>query len=156
MKAVSEQGERLHIRKASLREWREGFAKHLRALGVPANATQRYVRGETSPRKTDGIYRATLRGESTHMRERAVSVAHDLARGSVRVEPGKAKLMETRDGVSRAWWAVSEILIREKHPDLADQVRRFAEQMPPPMTEREWFARRLAQRTRPPPVQEGP
>src|ERR1700683_3106434 len=46
LKAVSEQGQRLHIRKATLREWREQFAEYLRALGVPANATQRYVRGE--------------------------------------------------------------------------------------------------------------
>ena len=39
LKAVSEQGRRLHIRKATLREWREGFARHLRAVGVEANAT---------------------------------------------------------------------------------------------------------------------
>ncbi len=156
MKAVSEQGERLHIRKATLRHWREGFARHLRALGVPANATQRYVRGETSPRKLDGIYRATLRGQSTHMRERAESVARDLARGGVQVEAGKAKLMETRDSIRRAWWAVGEILIREKQPDLAAQVRRFAEQMPPPMTEREWLASRLSERTRSPRAREGP
>ena len=30
VKAVSEQGERLNIRKATLREWREEFASHLR------------------------------------------------------------------------------------------------------------------------------
>src|SRR5580698_7737746 len=82
MKAVSEQGVRLYIRKATLRHWRVEFARHLRALGVPANATERYVRGETSPRKSDSIYRASLRGESTHMRERAEAVARDLSRGS--------------------------------------------------------------------------
>src|ERR1700733_10894266 len=71
VKAVSEQGVRLHIRKPTLRQWRSEFARHLRALGVPANATQRYVRGQTSPRKSDGIYRANLRGDSRHMRERA-------------------------------------------------------------------------------------
>jgi len=54
IKAVSEQGERLNIRKATLRRWRSDFAKHLRALGVPANATHRYVRGETRPQKSDG------------------------------------------------------------------------------------------------------
>ena len=47
VKAISEQGVRLHIRKATLREWRREFARHLRALGVAANATPRYVRGET-------------------------------------------------------------------------------------------------------------
>lgn len=156
LKAVSEQGERLHIRKATLRQWREGFAQHLRALGVPANATERYVRGETSPRKSDGIYRAGLRGDSTHMRERAEAVARDLSRGSGRVEPGKAKLMETRESVRRAWWAVSEILIQNKQPDLAAQVRRFAEQMPPPKTEREWLVGQLVERIRSPRAREGP
>jgi type IV secretory pathway VirD2 relaxase len=156
LKAVSEQGERLHIRKATLRQWREEFARHLRALGVPANATQRYVRGETTPRKSDGIYRASLRGESTHMRERAEAAVSDLSRRGGHEEAGKAKLMETRDNVRRAWWAVSEILIRDRQPDLAAQVRRFAEQMPPPMTDREWFIGKLAERIRTPREREGP
>lgn len=152
VKAVNEQGERLNIRRATLRHWRTEFARHLRALGVPANATQRYVRGETSPRKLDAIYRAGLRGDSTHMRDRAEAVARDLSRGAVRMEPGKAKLMDTRDNVRRAWGTVSEILIRDKRPDLAAHVRRFAEQMPPPMSEREWLADRLTSLARDPRV----
>ena len=152
VKAVNEQGERLNIRRATLRHWRTEFARHLRALGVPANATQRYVRGETSPRKLDAIYRAGLRGDSTHMRDRAEAVARDLSRGAVRVEPGKAKLMDTRDNVRRAWGTVSEILIRDKRPDLAAHVRRFAEQMSPPMSEREWLADRLTSPARNPRV----
>lgn len=156
LKAVSEQGERLHIEKATLREWRREFARHLRALDVPANATQRYVRGETSPRKSDGIFRAGLRGQSTHMRERAEAVARDLSRGNLRVEPGKAKLVETHNVVRQGWWAISDILVREKHSDLAAEVRRFAKEMPPPMTEREWLASKLMERTRPPRAREGP
>ena len=155
MKAVSEQGERLHIRKVTLRHWRAEFAWHLRALGIPANATQRYVRGETIPRKSDGIYRASLRGESTHMRERAEAAARDVLRRDRPVQPGKAKLLETRDNVRRAWWAVSQILTRDKQPELATQIRRFVEQMPAPMTEREWWAARLAERTRDPRVRGG-
>jgi hypothetical protein len=156
MKAVSEQGVRLHIRKETLRHWRAEFARHLRALGVPANATQRYVRGETTPRKSDGIYRASMRGESTHMRERAQAVARDFSLDGGRPEPGKAKLLETRDNVRRAWWTVSEILILDKRPDLAAQVRRFAEQMPPLMTERERLADMLVKRIPPPRAREGP
>lgn len=45
VKAVSEQGVRLNIRKATLRGWREAFAGHLRTQGVQANATRRTVRG---------------------------------------------------------------------------------------------------------------
>src|ERR1700693_6211548 len=40
VKATSEQGVRLHIRKATLREWRQGFARYLREEGVAANATE--------------------------------------------------------------------------------------------------------------------
>ncbi len=58
VKAVSEQGVRLNIRKATLREWRKEFARHLREQGVAANATERAIRGETRAPKKDGIYRA--------------------------------------------------------------------------------------------------
>src|SRR5262245_39635119 len=67
VKAVSEQGVRLNIRKATLREWRKEFARHLRAHGVEANATERAVRGNCLPAKPDGIYRAEQRGESHHI-----------------------------------------------------------------------------------------
>jgi hypothetical protein len=46
LKATSEQGERLNIKKAHLKEWRMKFAAHLRELGVPANATPRLFRGQ--------------------------------------------------------------------------------------------------------------
>ena len=152
LKAVSEQGERLHIRKAMLRQWRAGFARHLRAVGVAANATQRHVRGEVTPRKSDGVYRASLRGESTHMRQKAALVAPELANGGLRPESGKLKLVETRKEVRRAWQTVSNILIREGQPDLSAQVQRFVDQMPPPITEREWFAAKLVEQPREPPV----
>jgi hypothetical protein len=156
VKAVSEQGVRLHIRKATLREWRSEFARHLRALGLAANATPRYVRGETGLRKPDGIYRASVRGESTHMRERAEAVAQELAQGRLRVEPGKASLVNTRNEVRRAWLAVGDILIRERQPELAAHVRRFADQMTPPLTEKEWMAARMDRRERDPRAREGP
>jgi hypothetical protein len=147
LKAVSEQGQRLHIRKATLREWRSEFARHLRELGVAANATARYIRGEMSLRKPDGIYRASLRGESTHMRERAEAVAQELANGKLRIEPGKASLDGTRSEIRRAWLAVGDILIREGQPDLSAQTRRFVEDMPPVRTEKEFIAAALINRS---------
>jgi hypothetical protein len=145
LKAVSEQGVRLHIRKPTLRHWRGEFARHLRALGVPANATQRYVRGETSPRKLDGIYRASRRGDSTHMRERAEAIARELAQGKLRIEPGKARLISTRNAVRGAWHAIGETLTRETQFGLAEKVRRFSEEMASPMTDKEWIASQLAE-----------
>lgn len=150
IKAVSEHGHRLNIRKATLREWRSGFAHHLRALGVAANATPRHVRGETAPRKPDGIYRAAMRGESTYIRERVEAVSRELVKGKLQIEPGKASLVRTRIEARRAWLAVGDILVRQQQPDLAAHVRQFSAAMPPPKTEKEWLAARLSERTRSP------
>jgi hypothetical protein len=57
MKAISEEGERLNIRKATLREWRKAFARHLRNHGVASKATQRSSRGKARMSKLKGIYR---------------------------------------------------------------------------------------------------
>jgi hypothetical protein len=143
IKAMSEQGVRLNIRNAMRRQWRTDFAQHLRALGVPANATHRFVRGENRTHKSDGIYRATLRGDSTHARARTESVAAGLLKGDLWVEPGKSKLLETRKGVERAWRATSDILIAKGQLELAEQINHFLAQMPPPQTEREAIASAL-------------
>jgi predicted transcriptional regulator len=148
VKAVSEQGVRLNIRKATLREWRTEFARQLRALGVAANATDRSVRGESRSPKRDGIYRAERRGESRHAQARAEAVAAELVTGNLRVEAGKAKLLETRREVERGWWAVSDILVSERRPELAAQVRRFSAQLSPPLTDRESIAEALRRHAR--------
>jgi hypothetical protein len=140
VKAVSERGVRLNIRKATLREWRREFARHLREQGIAANATERAVRGETRTHKTDGIYRATLRGDSTHTRARAEAVASELLNGNVRTEPGRSKLIETRKDVERGWGATSESLASQGHGDLATRIGTFVAQMPPPQTDAERIA----------------
>jgi predicted transcriptional regulator len=140
VKALSEQGVRLLIRKATLREWRREFARHLRALGIAANATDRGVRGENRSPKRDGVYRAEHRGESRHTQARAEAVAAELLKGNLRVEAGKAKMLGTRREVERGWWAVSDILVAEGRPELAAEVRQFSAQMPPPRTDRESIA----------------
>jgi hypothetical protein len=148
VKAMGEHGQRLNIRKATLREWRSDFARHLRDQGIAANATPRYVRGETKPQKSDGIYRATMRGQSSHMRDRVETVARELAAGGLRAENGKAKMVKTQHEVRRAWLDVSDILAREGQSDLSAEVRKLAEGMRPPMTDREWIATGLVERSR--------
>ena len=137
VKAVSEQGVRLNISKATLRGWRREFARQLRARGIAANATERAIRGETRTSKLDGIYRAAERGDSTHARTRAELVARELLRGELRPEPGKFKLIETRRKVERGWRAISEILLAQGEPELAAEVRRFLDQMPQARCEKE-------------------
>jgi type IV secretory pathway VirD2 relaxase len=146
VKAVSEQGERLNIRKATLREWRQDFARYLRDLGVEANATERAVRGEVRPQKATGIHRAMLRGDSTLWRERAHSVAQELARGGPSPDPGTGRLGETRREVVRGWNVMAQLLDEQGHGELATVVRRFVERMPPPSTEKQWIASELKAR----------
>lgn len=140
LKAVSEQGIRLNISKATLRLWRSEFARHLRLLGVPANATERAVRGESRVAKKDGIYRTSLRGESTYVRAQSLAVADDLLKGNVQVEPGKKTLVKTRKEVIRGWQEVAKQLVDQGWFDLAGDIRGFVGNMPPARTEREWIA----------------
>jgi hypothetical protein len=152
LKAVSEQGVRLNIKKATLRHWRSEFARNLRLLGVEANATERAVRGETKKAQKDGIYRASQRGDSTYLRAQAEAVAADLLKGKVQVEPGKQTLVETRHQVERGWHSVANLLMKDGRHDLANEVQGFVERMQPPRTDREQVAHELHQRLRDPRV----
>jgi hypothetical protein len=156
LKAVSEHGVRLNIKKATLRQWRSEFARHLRVLGVPANATDRAVRGETRKAKKDGIYRASLRGESTYVRAQAEAVAAELLKGSSRVQPGGRTLVETRSRVESGWRTLADKLAKDGHRDLANDVQRFVERMSPARTERESVAHELRQRIRTPVIYDPP
>jgi hypothetical protein len=148
LKAVSEQGVRLNIKKANLRHWRSEFARNLRLLGVNANATERAVRGESRKAKKDGIYRASLRGESTHIRAQVEAVAAELLRGNIRVEPGKFSSAQTRKEVEHGWRAVHNVLKREGQAELATKVKCFVEQMPPVRTEKEQLVADILARAR--------
>ncbi|WP_414717431.1 relaxase/mobilization nuclease domain-containing protein [Steroidobacter sp.] len=148
LKAVSEQGTRLNIRKETLRQWRRDFAEALRAQGVAANATERAVRGVTRTHQRDGIYRAILRGASTRFEERVQSVASELRSGRVDPGDGKQKLLRTRCDVERGWSYVSELLRRDGDSDLANQVRQFTKEMQPAYVDREWIAADIMRRLR--------
>jgi relaxase-like protein len=143
VKAMGADGKRLNIRRETLREWRREFARHLREQGVAANATERAVRGETKPQKTDGIHRAALRGASTHYRRRVELVAEELARGGLKPEPGKNRLLATRREVVHGWSEVADSLVNQGQVELALAVRRFVDRMPPPRTEKESLAESL-------------
>lgn len=156
VKAVSEQGERLHIRKATLRGWRQEFARHLRALGVPANATERAVRGENRSPKLDGIYRAEQRGESWRVRSLVQEVSQEIFGERFRKEPGKETLIETRKAIERGWREASEILAAQGQRELAKEVKQFVGPMPPPGTDREMIVEELRKHHRDARAREGP
>lgn len=61
VKAMSEDGRRLNIKKAHLKEWRVKFAHHLRQEGVAANATPRPFRDQAGHATPSAIYRLRIR-----------------------------------------------------------------------------------------------
>lgn len=132
------------------------FRLRLGRLGVEANSTERAVRGVTGLRKLDSIYRpmSESKRHSTHLEKRARAVAVELQSGRLSVEPGKAKLLETRRVVERGWSAVQDALIREGHSALAGQVKLFVSRMPAPQTDKEWIAAKFMEVTRKPKVVE--
>jgi hypothetical protein len=148
VKAVSEQGVRLNIRKTTLREWRREFSRHLREQGVAANATERVVRGETRTSKRDGIYRAMRRGDSSHMRGRVREAAAVMGIGTGQAEYGKSKLVATRTEVVKCWRALEGLLVQDGPAELARHVNRFISQMPQPLTEKEQLAQRMSEQSR--------
>lgn len=143
VKALSEQGGRLNIQKVTLRQWRRQFARHLRDQGIPANATERAVRGETRTHKKDAVYRAARRGDSTFFRTRSEFVAAELLKGHLHTEPGKSKLIQTRKEIELGWSTLSDILAAQGHPELGVLVRHFLSEMQPPYTEKERIAAAL-------------
>jgi hypothetical protein len=143
VKAQSEDGQRLYIRKATLREWREDFASYLRELGVAANATPAALRGKPKDRKKDGIYRALKRGQSTFMRRKVERVAEQLQHGQFASERGKAELLATRGRVVDDWNATATLLRAQGQESLARGVEAYVRRMPAVATEKELLAKGL-------------
>ena len=143
VKAQSEEGTRLYIRKATLREWREDFAGYLRELSVAANATPAALRGKPKDQKKDGIYRALKRGGSAFMRRKVERVAEELQHGRLTPEPGKDKLVVTRTRVVEDWRTTAMQLRAQGEQSLARGVEAYARRMPAVATEKELLAKGL-------------
>ena len=126
VKATSEEGRRLNIRRATLRAWRRRFAAQLLKRGVAANATERSVRGKYAKGLRDGVYRSAQRKESWHLNVHKDSPS----------APSQT-LRETRKQVEQGWEAVVNLLSSEGHRDLATLAQHFAESMPPLRTEQQ-------------------
>jgi hypothetical protein len=140
VKAEGEDGRRLHVDKEMLREWREDFARMMREQGVAANATPRVARGRNKGSTKDPIYQAQRRGASTALRSRVTSVVEELKRtGTVR-DPRRKKLVDTRRDIVEGWIHAADILDRQGEISLAGDVRHFAKNLPPVLTDRERIA----------------
>jgi len=123
LKAVSERGVRLNIRKATLRSWRAQFAAHLRNLGVDANATERAVRDNRKSPLSHGAYRALSRDHST----RSPGIAHERPWH----DSERTQSEGTRLRIRAGWRGVAELLESSHDHELAVAVRSFAADMSP-------------------------
>lgn len=150
VKAMSEEGQRLNIKKATLRAWRQQFAANLRELGVAANATERAVRGETKTHRSDGAWRIANRDGLTFVRERELRILRECAEGKLTFGTGEEKLRKTREAVLDGWRGVSARLKADGEHELGARVDLFLVQMPPAKTERRLLIERsrAAKRTR--------
>lgn len=145
VKAEGLDGRRLHVDKAMLREWRQGFAQTLRNQGIAANATPRVVRGQTKQAVLDAVYRAKRRGNSDAFRREVQSIASELSATRSISDPARARLLETRRAVIAGWNAVASTLESQGEVVLAGDVRYFARHLPPVLTDRERLAAEFIQ-----------
>lgn len=129
-------GKNLNPKKADLQRWREGFAKELRDLDIPAEAT---------PRQLRGVVRKPDRQAARQMRKRGKVPRVDLQRvkdaaATGRAHPAEKKALVRAQAVRDGWVATAAALKAE--PDessqrLAQQVERFIQEMPQAITERQ-------------------
>jgi hypothetical protein len=140
VKAEGEDGRRLHIDKAMLREWREDFARMMRDQGIAANATPRAVRGQSRQAARDPAYRTRRRGSSHSLRARVESVARELQKTGTIHDPARPKLLETRKAVISGWMRIASTLDAQGEIILASDVRYFANHLPRVLTDRERLA----------------
>jgi hypothetical protein len=109
VKLIGEDGERLNIRKPTLRRWRHEFARRLREQGIDANATERGARGKAGRNLTDGLYRIAARQEGA---------------GRPETEPAGSERHVLTE-VQRGWVAVAAALDRARAGRDAADVGRF-------------------------------
>jgi hypothetical protein len=153
MKAVSETGERLYIRRETLQLWREQFAQALRVQGVQANATSAAIRGKGKSSAKSSIHQHQERLEKWRTEGQGVEKEHkqpvpsELLKSRVEhvlreifngVEPepsGKEKLAATRANVVKDWLATEKALRDAGKNSDADRVLDFVNSLPPVKTD---------------------
>jgi hypothetical protein len=131
VKAASEEGKRLHIKKATLRTWREVFAEKLRAQGVLAAATPSLLRGRPVSHLSDGAYRRNARGDVANRggisSSASWSLGHQLQNG--RMSPASARRTGSDD-----WVATLATLRAQGASALAAEVTTYVEKLNRPMS----------------------
>jgi len=143
IKAEGFDGKRLHIRKATLEEWRGAFADKLREQGIEANATPRDIRGQTRKAKTPGAYFTEKRGTSKALKSKFEEARQDLQQGDQTPKPWEVAIVNRRRAVVRKLLGAAAELRKEGDETLATAVERYAKELPRPETERHQMKRAI-------------
>jgi hypothetical protein len=154
LRAEDMDGKRIHIRKSDLRTWREEFASQLRARGIEANATSRAERGRSYKSMSNAEWHiqrrydeALRRGRNPEppraKKARFEEAANELQQGISESKPWEIAMAARRRDVLRELVRYAARLREEGDNDLADQVDRFVQDLPPVDSERRQIQRAL-------------
>ena len=149
LRAEDQNGRRIHIRKGTLRGWREAFAVELRARGIEANATSRAERGKSYKSKRGAEWHIDKRaragkGPLSHAMEARLRVAaKDLEEGNTELKPWEIAMAARRRDVVRHMRENAARLREEGDVQLAAEVDNFIDKIPPVDTERRQMQRAL-------------
>ena len=151
VKAVSETGERLYIRKNTLQDWREQFAQALRDRGVEANATPAAIRGKGRSSTKGAMHQHQERIakwqsdpeankkpiESSFLQGQVETALNEVVNGVVPDMTGKAVLEGTRNNVVADWNATVHALRAVGMDNDAKAVEAFIKTLPAVKTDYE-------------------
>ena len=146
VKAEGFDGKRLHIRKATLEDWRNDFAETLRAQGIEANATPRDIRGKTRKGKTAGMHYAEKRSDSTVTKNKFEEARQELMRGDRELKPWELAIIKQRQAVVRSLISAANELRRDGDETLATSIEHYAKELPRLETERHQMKRAIVER----------
>ncbi|MBS0416930.1 MAG: relaxase/mobilization nuclease domain-containing protein [Proteobacteria bacterium] len=144
VKAEGDDGQRLYVDKAMLRQWREDFARMMREQGIAANATPRVARGRNRDKTRDARYRADHHGTATASRSTVKKIMKELHETGTYKDAARPRLLETRRAVVGQWMLIADTLETQGETALAGEVRHFARQLPPVLTKNELLAVQVA------------
>jgi len=163
VKAVSETGERLYIRKNTLQDWREQFAQALRDRGVVANATPAAIRGKGRSSTKGAMHQHQERIAkwqskpdankkpiaSLFLQGQVETAINEVVNGVVPDMPGKDMLESTRKNVVADWQATARALRAAGMENDAVAVEEFIKTLPAVKTDYEQLRDRVAVEQKP-------
>ena len=143
-------GERLNLLHGDLDQWRQGFARALRELGVEAEATPRRARGVTRRSESMVLRKLAERGPGVEpaqtvkaaMREAALAAfGHDR-----KLRPWEEAMDQRQTLIRKTYLAQASLLARSENATdraMARQIEKFVRNMPAPDSRRLALARFL-------------